>query len=50
MEQIAAGSTRLSDHAYQAMGDLDVYRGKPRVAIDRDAISFEVASLLDVAA
>ena len=50
MEQIAAGATRLSDHAYQAMGDLDVYRGKPRVAIDRDAISFEVASLLDVAA
>jgi len=50
MEQVAAGSSVLSDHAYQAMEALDRYRGAPRVEIDRTDASFEVASLLEVAA
>ena len=50
MEQIAVGATPLSDHAYQAMESLDEYRGSPRVEIDRTEASFEVASLLEVAA
>jgi beta-N-acetylhexosaminidase len=50
MEQIAAGSTALSDHAYQATKVLDEYRGLARIEIDRTAVSFEVASLLEVAA
>lgn len=50
MEQVAAGSTTLSNHAYQAMEVLDEYRGAPRIEIDRTAVSFEVASLLEVAA
>ncbi|MDG2243995.1 MAG: beta-N-acetylhexosaminidase [Rhodospirillaceae bacterium] len=50
MEQIAAGSSKLSNHAYHAMEELDRYRGAPRVEIDRTDASFEVASLLEVAA
>ncbi len=50
MEQVATGTTTLSDHAYQAMKTLGAYRGAPRIQIDRTAASFEVASLLDVAA
>jgi beta-N-acetylhexosaminidase len=49
MEQVAAGCSFLSDHAYQAMEMIDQYRGQPRVEIDLESVSFEVASLLDPA-
>ena len=49
MESVAAGCSLLSDHAYQAMEIMDRYRGKPRLEIDLESVSFEVASLLDPA-
>jgi beta-N-acetylhexosaminidase len=50
MRQIAAGSSSLTDAAMASIKDLDAYRGSPRVDIDRTAIAFEVATLLEAAA
>ena len=50
MQAVAAGSAPLSEHAQQSVAVLDQYRGQPRVDIDRTAVAFEVATLLDQAA
>ena len=50
MEQVAAGSSLLSERALASITPLDAVRGRPRVEIDRTAVAFEVASLLEAAA
>ncbi len=49
MRQVAAGCTELSDRAAAAAEKIDAYRGNPRVEIDRTAVAFEVATLLEAA-
>ena len=50
MEEVAAGSSTLSEAAQRAVQDLNQYRGQPRVEIDRTEVAFEVATLLENAA
>ncbi len=50
MEEMAPGVSALSENAHQAVEKLDAYRGQPQLSIDKNTVSFEVASLLDAAA
>ncbi|MDG2319515.1 MAG: beta-N-acetylhexosaminidase [Rhodospirillaceae bacterium] len=50
MQQVADGSSRLSDSAIVSFERLESYRGKPRIDVDGTAIAFQVASLLEAAA
>lgn len=50
MVQVASGSSVMTEEALSSISLINAYRGRSRVEIDRSAVAFEVASLLQAAA